>query len=71
MGASLGASSIGLAGGIESAFVIRTHEANLYKAYQARKFLLREEEMEDLLMGEDEDVDLIPNEYAFMEKFFE
>lgn len=55
---------------MESAFIIRTHEANLYRAYQARTCLLGEDDR-DSSFGLNDDEELIPNDYAFMDKFFE
>lgn len=59
----------------ESAFILRTHEANLHRAYQARRWLLKGEEdvdtMDDGLNDELGIEELILNEYAFMENFFE
>ncbi|KAI6177760.1 Protein bicaudal C-like protein 1 [Aphelenchoides bicaudatus] len=54
-------------GTTESAFLIRTHEANLYNAYKARRQLLKEEgeRGEEQL---DDEVE-IANEYAFMDNF--
>lgn len=59
-------------GGSESAFLVRTHEANLHNAYKARRQLLKEEgagtaegEEREFL---EEEAD-IPNDYAFMENF--
>lgn len=51
---------------MESAFIIRTYEANLHRAYKARNCLLKEDDRERNF-----DDESIPNEYAFMDKFFE
>jgi hypothetical protein len=44
----------------ETAFLLRTYEANLHNAYLARREILNEEAVE-----------LIPNEYEFMRNFLE
>lgn len=55
----------------EVAFVVRTYEANLHNAYKARRYLLREEEDNEVIFDESRNEDLVPNEYAFMENFLE
>lgn len=62
--------SLSSAVNMESAFIIRTHEANLHRVYKARICLLREDDRENSdELAEDEET--ILNEYAFMDNFFE